>query len=241
MRVLIFIMLIFVGCRNESIHKTKAEKNEINLTDIFGDQVRNLSIKNSFKLDISQIKLWLNQKYFNNKKMKVTLTKADQKIKVFDVELVGEIPNSIAKRYTFITIAKDNRSFLLPVEYNQTIFVENQIMFAGIYNSREYDYYFVYMLDNQNLKLIFDSRKINEAGLKVGYYRNDDCIAYLPNRLRIHYDNNTILFSGTIEVFCKEGIDRKPNQITPIKRENVFFKLNYNNEKWNYSGKYKFW
>lgn len=55
-------------------------------------------------------------------------------------------------------------------------------MFGGIYNYREYDYYVIYKIENKKISSELDTRNINGKTIVIGYYKDDECIDYLPDR-----------------------------------------------------------
>jgi hypothetical protein len=83
-------------------------------------------------------------------------------------------------------------------------------MIGGIYASREYEYYSIYELDTNNLKRIFDTNKPDGQRIVTGYFKDDECIDYTPDRLHFQYNKQTndILFTGNATRYCQEGRDR---------------------------------
>lgn len=245
MRVIIFISLLLIGCIQDTrLGKIDGQKEISESIDIFGNEVKSLNIGRDISLDSGQIKAWLINNYFEGKKLKIDLVQSKDDFNIFNVEIEGEIPNNLPRYYTFINAKKKNNSFLLPFVFNQYMNIDNEIMFGGIYNYREYDYYLIYKLGAKELKLTFDSRRVNEESLKIGYYRDDECIEYEPNRLNFNYDGKrSIFFNGMIKEFCKKGFDRDPALKNPITKEKISIRLDYINSKWVYNNKskYSFW
>lgn len=239
-----FLMsLSSLGCTNHP--KDKVAKNVETKEDIyiFGEKVNRLPIESDIALDKSKLTTWLINNYFHGKPIDINLAETSKGIKIFSIEVKVDRATNAPRFYTFINASKEN-IYLVPMEFNRIIGVNNEIMFGGIYNYREYDYYFIYSIDGKDLKLTFDGRKINRKGLKIGYYGDDDCRECQPNRFLIKHDDKTsISFHGIIKKFCKDGQDRTSHQNKPIIEERVFIRLDYNGKSWVYStsSDYAFW
>lgn len=244
MKILIFLSLFFWGCvNNAKSERTNVKQKASAQIDIFGNKLKKLPVRGVLS-DKSQIKSWLVNKYFKGKQIQVGLVKTFTNFNVFRVEINSDIPNNIPKYYTFIHALEENSSFLLPIDFNQAFGIDNDVMFGGIYNYREYDYYFIYKFEKGILDLVFDSRKTSGTGIKIGYYRDDDCIEYYPNRLDFNFDGKrSISFEGTVKKFCKDGSDRNPKVKNPIIADKVTVKLDYIGKSWIYSKKsnYRSW
>ncbi len=232
-----------LGCSNHPKDKVAKNVQTKEKIYIFGDKINRLPMESAIALDKSKLTTWLINNYFHGKTIDIDLAETSKGIEIFKIEIKGDIATNVPRHYTFINASKEN-GYLVPIEFNKVINVNNEIMFGGIYNYREYDYYFIYSIDGKDLRLTFDSRKINKEGLKIGYYRDDECREYQPNRLMIKYDNKaSISFYGIIKKFCNDGQDRTSQQTQPISKEKVFIRLDYNGKSWVYNtnSDYEFW
>jgi len=241
--MVLLMSLWFLGCKN---HPKDAVTNKVETMGeiyIFGDKINRLPIESAVASDKSKLTTWLIANYFHGKPIDINLAETSGNIGIFNIEVKGDLATNAPRYYTFINASKEN-SYLVPIEFSRLLHVNNEIMFGGIYNYREYDYYFIYSVDGKDLKLTFDSRKINKEGLKIGHHRDDDCRKYQPNRFMIKYDDKTsISFHGVIKIFCKDGQNRTSQQTPPIKEEKVFIQLDYNGKSWVYNtnSEYEFW
>lgn len=246
MKTILLILLTsfsFVGCTNHPKEKITEKVGTMKKIDIFGDIIHRLPIDSPITSDKYEIAKWLIDNYFQGKQIDINLIKASEGIEIFKIEIKGEIATSIPRHYTLINAHRKN-SYLLPIEFNKLININREIMFGGIYNYREYDFYFIYSIVGKDLKLTFDSRKVNKEGIKIGYYADNSCIEYKPNRLMFNYDDKTsIFFYGVIKKFCKDGQDRTSEKNQPITEDKVSIRLDYDGKSWVYNtnSNYKFW
>ncbi|MES2063583.1 MAG: hypothetical protein V4456_16770 [Bacteroidota bacterium] len=244
MRIFLIISLIALFCKTEHLGKNIEQKQTNQKIEIFGSEVKSLPITINFQIDKMKVKSWLTKNYFVDKSIKVDLVSKFKNCNIYKVKIAGSLANNVPTEYTFISILDKGISFLLPIEYNNFIEIDGKNMFGGVYNYREFDYYFIYRLEGTSLKLILDTRDINKKKVVIGYYRNDECKEYLPNRLICNYDGKkTISFNGVIKEFCKPGFDRNPNTIKALAKKTVSIELNYKNNRWIFDekSKYDFW
>ncbi len=235
-KTIILVSLVMLSCTNSG----KFERSET--IDIFGDTVGRLPINSNRKLDISTITKWLIDNYFFGRKLHVDLVKTVKEVSIFKISVKGELATSVHRDYTFITMGNKN-SFLLPIEFIQFSDIDDKMMLGGIYNYREFDYYFIYDIIGEKLTRTFDSRKV-KTGVKIGYYRDDECVEYYPKRLLFDNEKKTsIFFRGIVKNFCRKGQDRMIQQKQPLTKEEISIRIDYNGEFWVYndSSKYKFW
>jgi hypothetical protein len=113
-------------------------------------------------------------------------------VSIFKISVKGELATSVHRDYTFITMGNKN-SFLLPIEFIQFSDIDDKMMLGGIYNYREFDYYFIYDIIGEKLTRTFDSRKV-KTGVKIGYYRDDECVEYYPKRLLFNNEKRHLFF-----------------------------------------------
>jgi len=243
---LIFCGLIMIVSLVSCNHKRNENSNSLSKTN--DKEILELPINLKQYPDKKMaIKKWLNENYFKiNADIKIEeIEDPANSLSIFKISLNGEHANSFENFYSFIYSQEDNKSYFIPVDYIQSYKINNTLMLGGIYSTREFEYYLIYALKKSSLKLILDSRKQGEYGLKIGYFRDDDCIVYKPNRLLYDFNakNNTIKFTGTILNYCKPNFDRDTTQKEPINTKDVTIEYIYTNNQWIYSNKsnYIFW
>lgn len=159
----------------------------------------------------------------------------DDDISVYSIKLYENIPNNLKRDYIVIDILEESIQYLIPIEINQVFKIDNQIMLGGFYNIREYDYYHIYKLENESIDIVLDTYNISDNSIAVGYYKDDECQDYIPDRLNFHYNNHyrKIYFEGKILDYCEDGTDRNENDnIRNIK--NIYLSFIYKNRQWVY-------
>ncbi len=245
MKIMMLLSCFLLGCATDNnSNKSGIEKELSEAMHIFGSEVKKLPILAAAPLDKFQIKSWLINNYFNGKQIEVELSKEMKNIKIFKVKITDNVANNVPRDYTFIKSENENDYFLLPIYFNDILDISCDLMIGGIYSYREYEYYFIYRLDSKMVKLIFDSRNINKYGIKIGYYRDDECFQYQPNRLMYRFDGEkSIFFVGNLKKFCKKGFNRDPKIKHPIDENKISIRLDYDGEFWIYNknSKYEFW
>jgi hypothetical protein len=179
---------------------------------------------------------WFTTRYLKRKlALEIARIKSvSDRFDAYKLKVVGEAPTALNKTYTFIHFIKTNALYLLPIELNKYYNTASDEMFGGFYNYREFDYYLIYRRTDSVLQMIFDSRKLYVNGLKVGYYKDDECVDYKPDRLKFSYDNNkqSIRFSGSVDYYCQEGKDRNSKQQGPFKSVNTNVIIRFKNGQW---------
>ncbi|MOA29892.1 hypothetical protein D3C78_1509360 [compost metagenome] len=92
----------------------------------------------------------------------------------------------------------------------------------------------IYEFRNKKLHIALNSQDDCGHGLNVGFYRNDECVEYNPNRLTFEQINeNEISFNGTLFYYCKLGFDRnQTDTIINKKVINVTYNFNPDLSKW---------
>lgn len=241
------VLLILSSCNGNRTNRANIENNVI-ADNIYGDKILELPInlenQPNKKLFINE---WLSKNYFKSSvTCKVNeLNDLDNSLTIFKIDLEGNYPNNLNKFYSLIYLKTKNKSFLIPIEYNQLYKIDNEIMIGGTYSYREFEYYLIYKFDNEILELALDTRKNGTSGLKTGYFRDDECYEYRPNRLTYNYNEKErkIIFTGTKLNYCKPNIDRNLEQKEPLKIENIKIEYNYIKSKWLYdkNSNYTFW
>lgn len=241
------ILLILSSCNGNKTNKASIENNVIT-ESIYGDKILeipiNLENQTNKKLYLDE---WLSKNYF---KSAVNynideVNNLDNYLTIFKINLEGNYPSNLNKFYSLIYIKAKNKTFLIPIEYNQLYKIDNEIMIGGIYSYREFEYYLIYKLNNDFFEIALDTRKNGDSGLKTGYFRFDECYEYKPNRFIQNYNKKEkkITFTGTILSYCKPNFDRNLMQKEPLKKEKVKIEYNYVNNKWLYNKNsiYTFW
>jgi hypothetical protein len=230
-----FLYILFsFGCGHSQSGTTNVLVPVKDSVGIFLDTVNSIS-KRSTELTIKEIEDLLHEKYFKGIKLNVIPENSvTGKLNIYSVKLTGGLPTALHTIYTFLDVKEKHLQFLLPVEFNQLYEIEDRIMIGGIYTSREYEYYSIYELDSDMLKRIFDTNNEGEQRMVIGYYKDEECIDYTPNRLRFQYDEQThdILFAGNASRYCEEGRDRfKDDKV--IERIRVKFVFHYKKGRWH--------
>lgn len=243
--VLLYFYFLLAGCKNNSnSNNPKYQKEIVNAINIFGSEIKKLPLDSTAHFDNSHIKYWLIKNYFEDKQIEIEIGKIFKNAKILKVTLKDDVANNIPTKYTLLNIQDKNEFYLLPINFIDVLQINNTIMISGIYSHREFEYYFIYQLDSNLVKHIFDSRTIHKNGIKIGYYRNDECIEYQPNTLEYSYDGNkSIFFSGNINYFCDNGFDRKLSIKVPIKQRKIKIRIDFIENKWIYNenSNYVFW
>lgn len=216
MKILIpFLCILFLfSCGSSQPDTAKAPAPvKDTVVDIFLDTVSSFSKRNT-ELTIGEVEDLLHEKYFRGIELNVTPQKSIKgKLNLYVVKLMGELPTALHTVYTFVDVSEKHLQFLLPIEFNQLYEIENHIMIGGIYTSREYEFYSIYELDNNMLKRIFDTNNPGGQRIIIGYFKDDECIDYDPDRLRFKYNEQTndMIFTGNAKRYCEKGRDRFKN------------------------------
>ncbi|OQP45306.1 hypothetical protein [Niastella populi] len=200
--------------------------------NIFLDTVNAISNRTA-ELTNKEVEDLLHAKYFTAAEFKVTPRQnVTGKLKIYSVQVTGDLPTAQPTEYTFIDVRETHLQFLLPIEFNQLYEIEGRIMIGGIYTSREYEYYSVYELGSY-MNVIFTTNIPGRERIVTGYFKDDECIDYIPDRLRFQFNRQTndILFTGNARRYCQEGRDRAKNDkvIESITLKLVF---HYKNSTW---------
>ncbi|PLK44209.1 hypothetical protein [Emticicia sp. TH156] len=238
----LILIIFFVSCNY------KRDDNASYISKTNEDEILELPInlKNSPNKQMA-IRKWLNENYFRiNADIKIEeIDDSVNLLSIFKISFNGGHAYSFNNFYSLIYFKKDNKSYLIPIEYLQSYKINGIHMLGGVYSKREFEYYLIYALKDNILEIILDSRKQGKYGLKIGYFRDDDCIVYKPNRFLYNFDNknNTIKFTGTILDYCKPNFDRDTSQKKPIKSKDITIEYIFTGTQWMYSGKsdYIFW
>ena len=208
---------------------------------------------NKLNIDLKKIrnkkqflKKWFLENYLkSNKEILITEIKNKKySISVFSINLSNDSPTSLNKKYSIIYFEKSNLSFLIPIEFNKIFQFNKEQMIGGYKEYREYEFYHIYLVQHNTLKLVMDTSKDCNYGVKVGYFRDDDCLEYVPNRLKFEiYNNNEIRFVGKIKYYCKPNIDRDENNLMPLEIKNSKIIYKYSKRKWIFQKEsdYKCW
>jgi hypothetical protein len=209
--------------KNETANATVPQKEGV---DIFLDTVSSIS-KRSTELTIKEVEGLLHEKYFKGIEFSVISEKGvTGKLNMYTVKLIGELPTALHRIYTFLDVKEKHLQFLLPIEFNQLYEIENRIMIGGIYTSREYEFYSIYELDSNILKRIFDTNKPEGQRIVTGYFKDEECVDYKPDRLLFQYNKQTndLLFTGNAKRYCQPDRDRAKDDkvIEPIRLKLVF-------------------
>lgn len=254
MRILYYIVFIssylLVSCNNSnhntstvSIDKEDVEDKVVNIKN--QDSIEILSkIKN---MSVERLNTVLNTNYFrNNYLLRISKNYESKSADIYAVKLVNDnIPNNIKKDYLVIDNKNKQFQYIISLEINQVFNYDGTIMFGGFYNYREYEYYMIYKIQNDIITNEFDSRNVNGNSIIVGYYKDDECIDYRPDRFTFHYDTQIkeIVFKGFIDNYCTEVVDRFSNSVIDRKYETIIY-FSYTKSQWIYQSsksRYYFW
>ena len=194
------------------------------------------------------LKEWFLKNYLKSaQKLSIKEIKNDiYSVVVYEISLSYDSPTSLNKKYSIIYNRKLNTSFLVPFEFNRLFRCNKELMIGGYKESREYEFYQIYALKNKTLKLVMDTSKDCDYGIKVGYYRNDECLEYISNRFTCSMSStDQIEFIGKIKNYCKVNVDRNVNDLKPLTITNIKIIYKYSNikSKWilHKGSNYKCW
>jgi hypothetical protein len=246
--ITVILVFLFIGSSwgaPQINDKCRAEKKNIviNNEDINRLNIDLKKIKNRKQF----LKNWFLKKYLKStEKMSIAEIRNDKySISVYKLILSNDSPTSLNKKYSIVYFEKSNMSFLIPIEFNKIIQLDKEQMIGGYKESREYEFYYIYVLKLKTLKLVMDTSKDCDYGVKVGYFRNDECFEYVPNRFNceIYNNNNEIRFVGKIKNYCKPNIDRDENNLIPLEIINSQIIYKYSKSKWIFQkeSNYKCW
>lgn len=244
--IIIILVCLFINISwSESIiNYDKTEKVILDFNDENINEL-NINLKN-IKNKKQFLKKWFLKNYLENtEKISITEIRNDkQSISVYKLSLSNDSPTSLNKKYSIIYFEKSNISFLIPIEFNKIIQLGNEQMIGGYKESREFEFYNIYVLRHKTLKVVMDTSKDCDYGVKVGYFRSDECLEYLPNRFNCQIlNNNEIRFIGKIKNYCKPNIDRDENNFKPLEILNTKIIYKYSKSKWVFQkeSNYKCW
>ncbi|WP_207514192.1 hypothetical protein [Longitalea luteola] len=210
---LFLFVLFFYSCRNSQPEKAQVGLSTIDTINIYNEVVYSIDNKKD-DLDLKSIEEILRKKYFTRTQFSVELKEVPaHNISVYLVKLTDSPPTVLNDTYSFIDFRDQRMQFLLPIKYNQFYGIDNQIMIGGVYSYREFDYYHIYKLDTNFLKLVLDTRSIGGEKICIGYYIDEECVDYIPDSLHFHYNKelDEIHFKGVAKVYCRDGMDRSGN------------------------------
>lgn len=221
------------------------------------DRLRNIKqINDSINIYSEKVtRLNINLKKYKNKKMflenwflnnyigikvKISIEEINdikRSVLIYKISLSNDLPTSLNKKYSVVYLKKLNMCFLIPIEYNKLNQINKDLMIGGYRENREFEYYYIYQFKKDFLKLIMDTSKDFEYGIKVGYFRDDECLEYLPNRFNFQIiDNKEIRFIGKINNYCKPNMDRDENDTIPLDITNskIIYKYSKSKNRWIY-------
>lgn len=248
--LLIIISAFFSTCREEKNHTLattqfqkepytnenleKQENSIIILSHIsnFGiKKLQNILINDFFEMQVdAEVKVYFESSEFC----------------IYSVDILNDnLPNALKNKYVVIDLKDIKTQYIIDLEINQFFKINNEVMFGGFYNYREYDYYRIYNIKNTKIISKLDTRNIEKKSIIVGYYKDDECIDYLPDRLNFRFDitRKEILFEGIIDNYCKLGADRFENSSLQKRIESIIY-FKYSDSEWIYDQKksnYFFW
>ena len=198
-------------------------------------------------LSIEKLRTVLNNDFFKKKyNLKIKVYYQSEKIYIYSIDVLdNNLPNILKKNYVVINMINLKTQYIIPIEVNHVFNIDDSLFFGGIYNYREYDYYSIYQINDNGFNCRLDTKNINNNSIIIGYYKDDECIDYIPNRFNFNYDTlkNEISFKGVLNDYCEPGVDRLDNSSLKRKIETkIYFK--YENSVWIYEknkSNYLFW
>jgi len=249
MKIKYITIVLFLFIASSWIEPIK--KNTVKREKVIVDN--NSETINKLNIDLKKIrnkkqflKKWFLENYLkSNEGILITEIKNKKySISVFNINLSNDSPTSLNKKYSIIYFEKSNLSFLIPIEFNKIFQFNKEQMIGGYKEYREYEFYHIYLVQHNTLKLVMDTSKDCNYGVKVGYFRDDYCLEYVSNRLKFEiYNNNEIRFVGKIKYYCKPNIDRDENNLMPLEIKNSKIIYKYSKRKWIFQKEsdYKCW
>ena len=250
MKSLLFIVvgILMLSCsevNQKPQQQVPQEKKQI--IDILDSVLYRIDLKKNISINDTLLIKWFKEEYlqmdFPVEISKSNITKTG--IEIYDVRLTGEAPNILPRKYTFIYKTNNNSLFLLPIEINYLFNINSNEMAGGYYNYREFDYYQIFRIEDTVMRRILDSREVDNNEVRVGYYRNDECIEYSPQRLIFNYNpqSHLISFSGNMKNFCEGKKDRSPKTQKPFEVKKTKINFSFIKSDWVYdrNSNYYFW
>lgn len=243
--IITLLFLFSSGSWSEPINSYVHKRDKV-IVNINNETIAKLNIDlKKIKNKKQFLKKWFLDNYLkSNEKIIITEKRNDKYlISVYKISISNNSPTSLNKKYSIIYFEKSNLSFLIPIEFNKILQFDKEQMIGGYKESREYEFYHIYLLKQETLKLVMDTSKDCDYGVKVGYFRNDECLEYLPNRLNCEVNNNEIRFIGKIKYYCKPNFDRDENSLIPLEIKNSKIIYKYSKRKWIFQKEsdYKCW
>lgn len=215
--------------------------------NIFDTLVTKVNLQQGTAVNEPFLTAWFKTEYLRNnypfqiKKM----VSPEPGISVYGVNISNSAPNELTRAYSFIYFESNNALFLLPIEFSHFFNLDDKQMVGGFYNYREFDYYQIFSLKDSIMMLVLDTRSIQGNEVRVGYYRNDECVAYRPERLNLQYDPKmrSIIFTGEMLQYCKGKEDRNPTINMPLDSNKITIKFKFFHSAWIFdrSSQYVFW
>lgn len=213
MKLIVVLMFMTLACSSKKDSKSlTVQTNKIFSSNMHSDTVRFASLEDTKLTSISEIA----RKYLIDDSTQVSHIENQFKVNEFVLQSIiieREIVNAVRNKYTLLSNNDSSKFCLLPIE-DCFLISESCCLIGGYYLNRDTEYFLVYKINQAYASLVFDSRKIGNYGLKVGYYRGDECFEYKPNRLNFSIIENTLRFQGVLLQFCELNADRVSN--TPL-------------------------
>lgn len=238
--LLVLIICSFIGCQHKSQKLTSTTIGEVatNSLDFSMNQDEITILSRINKLSIRQLVNVLRKDFFIfNLELQVNRYYESADINIYTVKVVNDdIPTNQRKDYTVVDLRKKGIQYIIPLEINQLFLIDEKLMFGGIYNYREYDFYAIYKLEDDTIFSEINSRDINGKRIIIGYYKDDECQDYYPNRFYFDYKKETkeISFNGVIDSYCKPGTDRFEHN-TVVKSVKSIIYFSYQNSEWTFN------
>ena len=237
--VILFFITVCFACGNSTVQLTESasviNRNagvgfiEIENDTIYSHPINRDSINNS-----EYVVSWIN-KYIGSFKYEIQfdVKEGRDNVVICSIKIIGEIPNATHRYFTLVCNGESNSACILPIEYNKYFNLHEQQMVGGFYESREFDYYYIYYLTDKKVIRILDTRQLENT--YVAYYKVDECIEFISHRLNFKVTGNEIFFEGHKRFFCQDGVDRDSSMMQDIKIEPIKIIFTYDNQIWKKS------
>lgn len=247
---LILLSYFYVSCNKEKLNNLVPKWKNRELTKSVSfitkkDSIHVLSFKEV--LSIKKLNTILINDYFKrNFELKIDKFYESDSIYIYSIKILNNnLSNSFKKDYIVLDIKNKKTQYIIPLEINKIFNIDKKLMFGGIYNYREFDYYIIYKIENDIVSCELNTQDINGKTIIVGYYKDDECIDYTPDEFLFCNDakSNEVLFKGRIDNYCKDGTDRFDNSVLNNRIESTIC-FRYVDSKWVYEkekSNYYFW
>lgn len=219
--ILVLSVLICLSCEQKTEHdELSTSALPFNLSD-YAD-------KKQF------VKSWLSNQYFksNNEFFLEEIDDSVNEFLIYKIKLGAEWPTAMYSFYTMLYNKNTHKSFIVPIDFTQIYAFDDHLMMGGILSYREFEYFSMYEINTHELRTILTP--FETETVKVGYWKDDECEDYVPDRLFYKYfeKDRRIEFSGVIENYCQPNADRLTSQKKPLSTAEVKIVYQFKDGEW---------